>query len=138
MTMTATPIFGQTPKLATCVATGALTDLDDAPGSELQVLLTAGANGAAIYGAWGVPRATATATVLYLFVSTDGGSTKRMVDAALAAADTLSTTDPPARVAFGAYSETTPLRVPAGAIVYFGASVALSAGWVGCAAYLDF
>ena len=138
MPVTATPIFGQTPKLAQGVVTAANTTLTSSP-DDVVTMFTAGANGAIVTKASLIPRETTTAGVGYLYISTDAGANKIMVDAVAVAADTLTTTDAPTRVDFSIASETVPYRIPASAVVYFGYSIALSTAGCACnIAYMDF
>jgi len=135
-------IFPQLPFSASAVATAANTTLSDATDAnivELVLPTDVESDGCQIVAAVALPRATCTATVLYLYLSTDNGTTRRLVAVASAVADTVSATDAPAEVAFkfkgSTISESNPLYIPPGsgsakARLYFGASVALSAGWV--------
>lgn len=137
MAKTFTAPFAQSPKTATAVATAVATITDDNP-SNTVLLLTAGADGAILTRLTAIPRATVTASSLVLYVSSDGGTTKRLVDSALMAAATVNTTTAVAVTSFGTYTETTPLRLAASDKLYVGTQVALSGGIVFKAEYTDF
>lgn len=136
MPMTNTAVFPQTPKTAYAVTTAANTTLSDSP-NETVLLLTAGGFGAEVTRLTVTPRATCTATVAYLYLSKDAGTTRRMVKGVFIAADTLSTTDPPNVTDFG-YSDVSPLRLEAGDRLYVGTSVALGGGFSWVAQSRDF
>lgn len=137
MAKTFTAPFAQTPKTATAVATTASSVDTDTP-SNAQLLLTAGADGAILTRLTAIPRATVTASSLVIWVSSDGGTTKRLVDSALMAAFTVATTTAVAVTTFSTYSETTPLRLAAGDKLYVGTQVTSSSGIVFRAEYTDF
>jgi hypothetical protein len=137
MTKTFTAPFAQTPQTATAIATTATASIDTTP-TNTQLLLTAGADGAILTRLWAIPRATNTATALYLFLSKDGGTTRVLIDSDLMAAQTVATTTAIAKTSFGNYSETTPFRLAAGDKLYVGAGVTLSNGIVFKAEYTDF
>lgn len=136
MTMTFTAPFAQTPQIATAVCTGAGTVANDTP-SNTVLLLTAGANGALVTKAHAMPRATVTASSLHLYVSLDGGTTKRMMDSALMAAYTQAATTLTPKTAFSP-SVSVPIRLPAGAEIYCQSEVALAGGIVFTAEWMDF
>lgn len=129
--------FVQTPKTATAVVTAAATVATDAPTNTVE-LLTAGANGALVTSITAVPRATVTASSLVLFLSKDGGTTKRLLDSELMGAHTMATTTAVPETSFGNISVTTPLRLEAGDKLYVGSQVALAAGIVFAAQWMDF
>lgn len=126
----------QTPKAATCVLTTASTDIDDAPTTAV-TLLTAGANGARVTSVTAMPRATVTATNICLYVSTDGGTTKRIVDSVLMSAHTVANTTAIPVTDFG-YAEATPMILPANAVLYATTAVSLTEGIVVFAQYADY
>jgi hypothetical protein len=107
------------------VTTAAKTVLTDA--SNTVLLFTAGANGALVKACWALPRATITATVAYIFRSTDSGTTMTMASAALMAADTVSATDGPTKVDLGAM-ENAPWRLKPNERLYCAISVAWANG----------
>ncbi|MEQ8346145.1 MAG: hypothetical protein RIB84_00610 [Sneathiellaceae bacterium] len=132
MAVTATPAFVQVLRATQAVVTGATTDRSS-PGGNLVSLWTAGSNGSNITRLYAVPRATVTATELQLYLSTDGGSTKVYLDSVLMAAHTVANTTAVPTTAFTKYSEASPLYLPASAILYAAAAVALAGGIVFCA-----
>lgn len=129
MAKTNTPAFVQSLRAAQAVITGANTDRAS-PGANIATLFTAGAEGSNIVGIWALPRATVTATELQLYLSTDGGATKIYLDSALMSAHTVANTTQVPATLFGRYSEDAPLYLPAAAILYAGAAVALAGGIV--------
>jgi hypothetical protein len=137
MAKTFTAPFAQSPKTATAVATAVATITDDNP-SNTVLLLTAGSDGAILTRLTAIPRATVTASSLVLYVSSDGGTTKRLVDSTLMAAATVNTTTAVAVTTFSTYTETAPLRLAASDKLYVGTQVALSGGIVFRAEYTDF
>lgn len=138
MAKTFTAPFAQTPQTATAVATGAVgTITGDAPTNTVE-LLTAGADGAILTRLTAIPRATVTASSLLVFISKDGGTTKRLIDSELMAAHTVATTTAIPETVFTMYSETTPLRLAAGDRLYVGSQVALASGIVFRAEFTDF
>lgn len=129
MTATPTGAFPQTPGLVTAVCTAANVTLTDAPDNTV-LLLQAGADGDRVPTIWAIPRATvAGAMVGYLYASTDGGTTKRLIDAIPIPADTVSTSDAPAKSEFD-YSFDKPLELAAAEELYVGISTALASGVV--------
>lgn len=137
MSKTFTAPFAQTPKTASCVVTGAGTITNDTP-SNTVLLLTAGADGAIVTRIKAMPRATVTASSLTLYVSTDAGTTQRMLESALMAAYTQATTTQTPKTAFSDITESTPIRLEAGARIYAQSEVALAGGIVFTAEYTDF
>lgn len=137
MAKTFTAPFAQTPKTASAVCTGAATITNDAPTNTVE-LITAGADGALVTKLTAIPRATVTATGLYLYISKDAGTTKRLVDSELMAAHTVATTTAIPETKFANISETTPIRLEAGDKLYVGAAVALAGGIVFNVEYMDF
>jgi hypothetical protein len=137
MAKTFTAPFAQTPKTATAVATGAAAITNDTPTNTV-LLLTAGSDGAILTRLSAIPRATVTASSLVLFISSDTGTTKRLIDSELMAAYTMATTTAVPETAFANFSETTPLRLAAGDQLYVGSQVALAGGIIFRAEYTDF
>lgn len=129
MAKTFTAPFAQTSKTASAVCVAAATITNDAPTNTVK-LYTAGAEGALVTKLTAIPRATVTATALYLYISKDGGTTQRLVDSELMAAHTVATTTAIPETKFANISETTPIRLEAGDVLYVGASVALASGIV--------
>lgn len=137
MAKTFTAPFAQTPKTATVVATAVATVTNDTPTNTVE-LLTAGADGAILTRLSAIPRATVTASSLVLFISNDSGTTKRLIDSELMAAQTLATTTAVTETFFGTYTDSAPLRLAAGDKLFVGTQVALAGGIVFRAEYMDF
>lgn len=137
MTKTFTAPFAQTPQTATALVTAATTIATDAP-ANTTLLLQAGSDGALVTRITATPRATATASGLVLFLSKDGGTTKRLINSVLMAANTYAVTKANPITAFATYSEASPLRLSAGDQLYAGSLVALASGVVFTAEYTDF
>lgn len=133
MTNIVTP---QQVKNAYQVCDTANTDLDDSPSANVLLLLTAGASGAVVYGLKATPRATVTATRCDLFLSKDGGTTKRLIKSVLMSAHTVATTTAIPSTDFG-FTETAPYRLGASDRLYVGIGVNLSGGIVFDAQYED-
>lgn len=130
--------FAQTPKTATAVATAAVSGLaTDAPTGAV-LLGAAGAEGAIVTRLMALPRATATASSLVLFLSKDGGATLRLIDSELMAAHTVAATTAIPETAFGNISDSSPLRLEAGDQLYVGSQVALASGIVFKAEWMDY
>lgn len=136
MAKTFTAPFAQTNKTATAVVTAAATVADDNPANTV-LLLSAGAEGTLLTKLSAMPRATNSATNLLLFLSKDGGATKRLIDSRLMSAATVSTTAAIPQTGFP-FSELAPLRLEANDKLYVGAMVALTQGIVFKAEYTDF
>lgn len=135
---TFTAPFAQTPKTATAVATAAVSGLGtDAPTGAV-LLGTAGAEGAIVTRLMALPRATVTASSLVLFLSKDGGTTLRLIDSELMAAHTVAATTAIPETSFGNISDSTPLRLEAGDKLFVGSQVALAAGIVFAAQWMDY
>ncbi len=138
MAKTSTAPFAQTPKTATAVATAAVSGLaTDAPTGAV-LLGTAGVEGAIVTRLAAIPRATATASSLVLFLSKDGGATMHLIDSELMAAHTVAATTAIPETAFGNISDSNPLRLEAGDSLYVGSQVALAAGIVFTAQWMDY
>lgn len=137
MPMTFTAPFAQTPKTAAAVVTAAATVADDNPTNTVE-LLTAGANGALVTRLSAMPRATCTASSLVLFLQKSGQTTKRLIDSELMAAHTVATTTAIPETAFGNVTDSTPLRLEAGDKLFVGSQVALAAGIVFAANWMDY
>jgi hypothetical protein len=97
----------QTPIGATAVATTANTTYTDAPTNSVQ-LLAAQTNGARIQKITALARATNTATECQLYVSADGGTTKRFIKSVLMSAYTVAATTAQTGADFG-YTDPSPL-----------------------------
>lgn len=119
------------------VCTAAVGSINtDAPTNAV-LLGQAGPNDSMLTRLTALPRATPTATVLYLFVSKDGGTTKRLIGRAKMGAATVSTTDFPEPTDFG-FNESNGYRFEAGDELYVGISVAITAGIVFAGQLSDF
>lgn len=138
MAKTFTAPFAQTPKTVTAVVTTAIASLNGDSPTNTVALLTAGSEGCIVTRIWAMPRATVTASRLDIWKSADTGTTKRLMDSALMAAHTVTTTTAIPKTLFSAYSEDTPLRLAAGYQLYVGTGVTLSDGIVFYAEYTDF
>lgn len=138
MAKTFTAPFAQTPKIATAVTTAACGTITGDTPTNTVLLFTAGADGAILTRLTATPRATNTASSLLLFTSSDSGTTKRLIDSATMAAQTLATTAGITSTTFSTYTETAPLRLAAGESLYVGNQVALASGVVFRAEYTDF
>lgn len=123
-------------RTAYAVADTASTDIDDAPTTTVS-LFTAGANGSRVVKLTAIPRATVTASRLDLWLSKDGGTTKRLIDTALMSAHTVANTTEIPTTDFG-YSEESPLIVGANEVLYVSTAVALAGGIVFYAAAQDY
>lgn len=137
MAKTPTAAFAQNPKTFTVVATGAVSGLaTDAPTNTVE-LLTAGTEGAIVTSVTAMPRGTVTASSLLLFLSKDGGATKRLLASALMQAHTVSATTmiPVSRFDF---SEMSPLRLEAGDRIFVGTAVLAADGIVFSAQATDY
>lgn len=136
MAKTFTAAFAQDTKTFTAVATTAVGSLTGDSPTNTHALVTAGAEGAIVTSITAIPRATVTATALYLFISKDG-TTKRLLRTALMAAHTVAATTEIPVVDFG-YSETEPLRLEAGDQLFVGVGVTASSGIVFTAQSTDY
>ena len=96
----------QTPIASTAVATTANTTYTDTPTNTVQ-LLAAQTNGARIQKLTALARATVTATELQLYVSSDGGTTKRFIGSKLMGAYTVAGTTGQTVIDFG-YTDALP------------------------------
>ena len=137
MAKTYTAPFAQTINNSNCVLTTAGTVNSDIPTNTV-LLYTAGADGSIITTIEAMPRATVTATAIYLFSSTDGGTTQRLIDCVLMAAYTFALTTQIPQTVFTNYSEDYPLRLKAGERLYVSTGVSLASGIVVEARGMDF
>lgn len=135
---TFTAPFAQTSKTYTAVTTAAcVIGSADAPTNTV-LLATAGTEGSLVTKIDNIPRGTVTATAMYLFVSNDSGTTKRLIASELIGAYTLAATTAIPKTSFTGVSETTPIRLEAGASLYIGAGVATASGIVTLCELTDF
>lgn len=138
MTKVNTAPFPQNPETKTAVVTAAcVVGTADAPTNTI-ALMTAGAEGSIVTNLSAMPRATATASSLLLFLSDDGGTTKRLIDSEAMPATTVNATTAIAEVQFSRYSEQTPLRLGPSDQLFVGSAVALAAGIVFKAEFTDY
>ena len=107
-------------------ATAAKTTMTDSTNAVL--LYTAPADGAEIPRLKARANGTNTASVLYLFTSSDAGTTLHLKAAVDAAAQTISTTAAPDEIDFGV-TESAPMVLGGTVRLYCATSVALAAGW---------
>jgi hypothetical protein len=148
MAKTFTAPFAQTPQTASAAATTAVSLTTNGVEQSATVtnsvlLLTAGADGSILTSLSAMPRATVTATALWIWSSIDGGTTKNLIASALMAAYTLAATTENARTVFKhadgtVISESAPLRLAASEKLYIGIGVNLASGIMFNARYSDF
>lgn len=137
MAVTANSIITpQTIKTANNVVVTASTDIDDSP-TTIVTLLTAGSNGARLVKLSSMPRATVTASLLCLYLSDDGGTTKRLIESVLMSAHTVANTTEIPTTDWG-YSDDNPLYLEAGDILYVTTAVSLAGGIVTLAQYHEY
>jgi len=98
--------------------------------------MTAGAEGAIVTRLRAIPRATVTATALYLFLSKDGTDKYLILTKLLPAVTVDSTSDNPS-VDFD-FSETEPLRLEAGDQLFVGIGVSVGGGIAFSTQFSDF
>lgn len=119
----------QTINVSTGVVTAANTTYGDTPTNTVTIF-TAGADGARVTRMTCLPRATCTATLIDIFRDSDGsGTTKRLIQRRLQAAQTIDTTTAATSTDFG-YTEAAPLILRANEKLYASMSVALAGGIV--------
>ena len=148
MAKTFTAPFAQTPQTASAVATAAVSLTtsgveQSATVTNSVLLMTAGVDGSILTSLSAMPRATVTATALWIWSSTDGGTTKNLIASALMPAYTLAATTENARTVFKhadgtVISESAPLRLAASEKLYIGIGVNLASGIMFNARYSDF
>ncbi len=130
--------FAQNNKSATAVVTAAAGNIGTDSPTGTVLLLTAGEEGTLVTSITAIPRATTTANSLLLFTSSDGGTTKRLIDSELMTAYTLSTTTKIPKVEFSIALLESALKLAAGESLYVGAQVAQASGIVFCAKGMDY
>lgn len=139
MPMTNTAPFAQTPKVLTAAVTAAIAGLGTDAVTGLQLLLTAGANGAIVSSVSAMPRSTVTASSLVLFlVKNSAPAVYRLIDSVLMNAYTLSATTAIPVTTFALISDATPMRLESGDKLYVGSQVALPAGIVFSCRWMDY
>lgn len=128
-------VSAQSVKSANAITTAAKTTYNDS--TNAVSLLTAGANGAVLYGLTALPRATlGSAAQLQLYRSRDAGTTLYLCRLVTLAAYTMATTTSPTAADF-LFTEETPLRLAANEVLYVGSAVALAGGIAFDAQYED-
>jgi hypothetical protein len=137
MAKTFTAPFAQTVNNSNCVLTTLTGGITTDSVTNSALLYTAGAEGSLVTSISAIPRATVTATVIYLFITTDG-TTLRLLDTILLPAQTLSTTAAVTLSSFTNYTEDYPLRLKANEKLYAAISVSLSSGIVVEARGMDY
>jgi hypothetical protein len=110
----------QTLQSASATATNAKTTFTDTANAVL--LLTAGANGAVVYGITAVARGTIAASKLSVYRSKDAGATITPIRHRLMSSHTMANDTAQTEVDFG-WTETAPLRLAAGDRLYVAAAV---------------
>jgi len=137
MAKTTSAAYPQTHAHGYGVTTAATASLNDDSPDNTVTILTAGAEGNRVTKIWAIPRATSLAGVLYIWVSTDDGTTLRLAVAQPIAANTVSATSAPVPVEIywnsdpaRPISEAEPWELKGAAVLYAGYSQALSAGMV--------
>lgn len=139
MTMTFTAPFAQTPRTLSAAVTAAIAGLGTDAVTGLQLLVTAGANGAIVSSISAMPRATVTASSLMLFlVKSATPAVYRPIDSVLMTGYTLAATTAVPVTTFALISDATPMRLEAGDKLYVGSQVALAAGIVFTARWMDY
>lgn len=139
MAKTFTAPFAQTPKTLAVAVTAALGGLTTSTVTGASLVATAGADGAVVTKLTAMPRGTVAATALDLFIVKAGAPTVYLpIDSELMAAYTSATTTATPETTFGNISLDTPLRLEAGDKLYVGTEVALAAGIVFYAEWMDF
>ena len=135
MVMTAVPAFAQTPRLVKAVVTAAVGNIATDTPTNVVELMTAGQKGSLLTKLTAMPRATATANSLVLFVtkadeSPTPHSKYALKDSALMAALTLSVTAEITQTSFSKITPANPIRLAAGDKLWVGTQVALTSGIV--------
>lgn len=139
MAMTFTAPFAQIPRTLTAAVTAAIAGLGTDAVTGLQLLVTAGANGAIVSSISAMPRGTVTASSLMLFlVKSSAPAVYRPIDSVLMTAYTLAATTAVPVTAFPLISDATPMRLEAGDKIYAGSQVALAAGISFTARWMDY
>lgn len=128
MAMTNVAAFAQTPKTAPALLTAAVANLASLTPTGVVSAFTAGPNGAIITRISVIPRGSISATGVYMFKSVDSGATQRFKDSIGLPLQTVSAGANITGAIFPSYSETKPMRLGAGDILYFGLGVAQATG----------
>lgn len=128
MAVTHKPVFAQSRRTVSAVATAAKNTHNDA--ANAVKLCDAGPNGSLLRLLSAIPRATVTATGLQLYRSPDDGVTLILTDSALMAAHTVAATTAIPKTKFADITEETSVGFAAGETLWFGIGTALAAGIV--------
>lgn len=130
--------FAQAARIQTAVVTAAVANLaTDTPTGTVAVL-TAGPEGCVVSRVTAIPRATVTASSLVLFVKKSGQNALRLIDSEQLATHTVTATTAIPETIFGNISDSSPLRLDAGDELHVGSQVALAAGIVFAANWMDY
>jgi hypothetical protein len=127
MSVTSNSIITPQAIQAAAVVTTTAETAYNAPVTAVVKLMTFGPNGGRLTRLRSIPRATVTATGLHLYLSTDGGVTKMLIDSKLMAAHTVAATTGIPVTDWG-YSDTNPLFGPPNAELYISQAVGLANG----------
>ena len=139
MAKTYTAPFAQTPRTLAVAVTGALGGLTTNTVTGASLLATAGADGALITKMTAMPRGTVTATSLQVFIVKASAPTVYLpIDSELMSAYTASPTTATPETVFRNIGLESPLRLEAGDKIFVGAEVALAAGVVFYAEWMDY
>lgn len=124
-------VFPQEIVSAYAIATAALGSVTTTSPTNSVLLFSADASdGSMITDLKATPMATATANVLSLYGSKDGGTTKYLINQVAVVADTVSTSDAAISADFG-YTLDEPLTLAPGESLYVGIAAANpTSGWV--------
>ncbi|MDD5106031.1 MAG: hypothetical protein PHC49_10490 [Desulfuromonadaceae bacterium] len=122
--------YAQDIKTTTAVTTAACAALTgDAPTNTVEIVPTL-TKQSAVVSITAAPRATVTDSSLLLFISKDGGATKRLIRSVKMAALTVAATAEITTTTFSTISLTTPLLMEVGDSLWGGNQVALASGVV--------
>lgn len=139
MAKTFTAPFAQTVNNSNIVLTTATGGITSDTVTNLGLIFTAGAEGSLVTTITAIPRATIAATVVYLFIASDGtGAVARLLDSILLPAQTLSTSSAVNLSTFTNYTEDYPLRLKANDRIYAAISVTAASGIVITARGMDY
>lgn len=127
MSVTSNSIITPQAAQAAAVVTTTAETAYDAPVTAAVKLATFGPNGGRLTRLRSIPRATVTPTGLHLYLSTNGGVTKTLIDSKLMAAHTVAATTAIPVTDWG-YSDLVPLFAPPNAELYVSQAVALLGG----------
>lgn len=131
--------FAQTPKTLSVAVTAALSGIGSDTVTGAQLLVTAGAEGAVLTSVVAMPRASASPSSLILYLVKSGTPTiYRPIDSVLMTSYTFAVTTAIPLTTFALISDATPLRLEAGDKIYAASQVALAAGIVFTARWMDF